>query len=134
MEFLTFVYEIKPAIVVFFIPAGIFLLYLFRVLVRICNENPNIKVQYEPVMLGVLALFLGNAFLGIPLFSGFPIDILSGVVNVFLLFYALIRRRLFRLQMLASYQFVLWCGIFVFHSCFFKYCSIPAKDFSYTAG
>ena len=98
----TFVYEIKPAIVVFFIPAGIFLLYLFRVLVRICNENPNIKVQYEPVMLGVLTLFLGNAFLGIPLFSGFPIDILSGVVNVFLLFYALIRRRLFRLQMLAS--------------------------------
>lgn len=61
----TFVYEIKPAIVVFFIPAGIFLLYLFRVLVRICNENPNIKVQYEPVMLGVLALFLGNAFLEI---------------------------------------------------------------------
>ena len=60
------------------------------------------KVQYEPVMMGVLALFLGNAFLGIPFFSGFPIDILSGVVNVFLLFYALIRRRLFRLQMLAS--------------------------------
>lgn len=54
----TFVYEIKPAIVVFFIPAGIFLLYLFRVLVQICNENPNIKVQYEPVMLGVLTLFL----------------------------------------------------------------------------
>lgn len=60
------------------------------------------KVQYEPVMLGVLTLLLGNAFLGIPFFSGFPIDILSGVVNVFLLFYALIRRRLFRLQMLAS--------------------------------
>ena len=40
--------------------------------------------------------------LGIPFFSGFPIDILSGVVNVFFLFYALIRRRLFRLQMLAS--------------------------------
>ena len=98
----TFVYEIKPAIVVFFIPAGIFLIYLFMVLVQICKENPNIKVQYEPVVLGILALFLGNAFLGIPIFSGFPIDILSGVVNVFLLFYALIRRRLFRLQMLAS--------------------------------
>ena len=55
------------------------------------------KVQYEPVMLGVLTLLLGNAFLGIPFFSGFPSDILSGVVNVFLLFYALIRRRLFRL-------------------------------------
>ena len=92
------------------------------------------KVQYEPVMLGVLALFLGNAFLGIPFFSGFPIDILSGVVNVFLLFYALIRRRLFRLQMLASPSLCLWCWIPVFHSCFLKYCSIPAKSISYAGG
>lgn len=98
----AFVYEIKPAIIVFFIPSAIFLIHLFTVIVRICKNNPTMKVQYEPVMLGVLALFLGNAFLGIPFFSGFPIDILSGVVNVFLLFYALIRRRLFRLQMLAS--------------------------------
>ena len=70
------------------------------------------KVQYEPVMLGVLALFLGNAFLGIPFFSGFPIDILSGVVNVFLLFYALIRRRLFRLQMLASPSLCYGCLLY----------------------
>ena len=98
----AFVYEIKPAIIVFFIPSAIFLIHLLTVIVRICKNNPTMKVQYEPVMLGVLALFLGNAFLGIPFFSGFPIDILSGVVNVFLLFYALIRRRLFRLQMLAS--------------------------------
>ena len=98
----SFVYEIKPSIIAFFIPAGFFLIHLFVILVRICKENPTMKVQYEPVMMGVLALFFGNAFLGIPFFSGFPIDILSGVVNVFLLFYALIRRRLFRLQMLAS--------------------------------
>ena len=98
----TFVYEIKPSIIAFFIPAGLFLIHLFIILVRICKEKPTMKVQYEPVTLGVLVLFLGNAFLGIPFFSGFPIDILSGVINVFLLFYALIRRRLFRLQMLAS--------------------------------
>lgn len=60
------------------------------------------KVQYEPVMIGVVVLFAGNVLIGLPVFSGFPVDILSGVVNVFLLFYALIRRRLFRLQMLAS--------------------------------
>ena len=114
----SFVYEIKPSIIVFFIPAGFFLIHFFVILVRICKENPTMKVQYEPVMMGVLALFLGNAFLGIPFFSGFPIDILSGVVNVFLLFYALIRRRLFRLQMLASpslcYGVGLLFSIFVF--------------------
>ena len=98
----TFVYEIKPTILVLFFPAGIFLIYLFLILVRICKANSNMKVQYEPVMAGVLVLFAGNMLLGIPFFSGFPIDILSGVVNVFFLFYALIRRRLFRLQMLAS--------------------------------
>ena len=114
----SFVYEIKPSIIAFFIPAGFFLIHLFVILVRICKENPTMKVQYEPVMMGVLVLFLGNAFLGIPFFSGFPIDILSGVVNVFLLFYALIRRRLFRLQMLASpslcYGVGLLFSIFVF--------------------
>ena len=114
----SFVYEIKPSIIAFFIPAGFFLIHLFVILVRICKENPTMKVQYEPVMMGVLALFLGNAFLGIPFFSGFPIDILSGVVNVFLLFYALIRRRLFRLQMLAfpslCYGVGLLFSIFVF--------------------
>ena len=59
----TFVYEINPSIIVFFIPAGFFLIHLFVILVRICKENPTMKVQYEPVMMGVLALFFGNAFL-----------------------------------------------------------------------
>ena len=49
----TFVYEIKPTILVLFFPAGIFLIYLFLILVRICKANPNMKVQYEPVMAGV---------------------------------------------------------------------------------
>ncbi len=130
----AFVYEIKPAIIVFFIPSAIFLIHLLTVIVRICKNNPTMKVQYEPVMLGVLALFLGNAFLGIPFFSGFPIDILSGVVNVFLLFYALIRRTLVPPADAGIPFPVLWCWIPVFHSCFLKYCSIPAKSISYAGG
>ena len=51
----TFVYEIKPTILVLFFPAGIFLIYLFLILVRICKANPNMKVQYEPVISSVLA-------------------------------------------------------------------------------
>ncbi|MCI6537205.1 MAG: diguanylate cyclase [Lachnospiraceae bacterium] len=98
----TFVYEIKPTILVLFFLVGVFLVHLFMELLRICRTNPNMKVQYEPVMIGVVVLFAGNVLIGLPVFSGFPVDILSGVVNVFLLFYALIRRRLFRLQMLAS--------------------------------
>ena len=40
----SFVYEIKPSIIAFFIPAGFFLIHLFVILVRICKENPTMKV------------------------------------------------------------------------------------------
>ena len=70
----TFVYEITPSIIcIFHSGQDFFCIHLFVILVRICKENPTMKVQYEPVMMGVLALFFGNAFLGIPFFSGFPI-------------------------------------------------------------
>ena len=75
---------------------------MFVILVRICKANPNMKVQYDPIMFGVVVLFAGNVLISLPQLSGFPIDVLSGVINVFLIFYALTRRHLFRLQMLAS--------------------------------
>lgn len=98
----TFVYDIKPAILVLFVLVGAFLLHLFVILVRICKANPNMKVQYDPIMFGVVVLFAGNVLISLPQLSGFPIDVLSGVINVFLIFYALTRRHLFRLQMLVS--------------------------------
>ena len=98
----TFVYDIKPTILVLFFLVGAFLLHLFVILVRICKANPNMKVQYDPIMFGVVVLFAGNVLISLPQLSGFPIDVLSGVINVFLIFYALTRRHLFRLQMLAS--------------------------------
>ena len=98
----TFVYDVQLPVVVFFAVAAVFLLHLFRILIKICKGNPHMKHQYEPIVAGILLLFVGNMLLGLPLFEGFPIDILSGLFNVFLLFYALIRRRLFQLQMLAS--------------------------------
>mgnify|MGYP000083202964 FL=1 len=98
----TFVYDIKPTILVLFFLVGAFLLHLFVILVRICKANPNMKVQYDPIMFGVVVLFAGNVLISLPVLSGFPVDVLSGVINVFLIFYALTRRHLFRLQMLAS--------------------------------
>lgn len=98
----TFIYDVKPPVIIFFGIAAIFLVYLFWILLKICKGNPHMQHQYEPIVIGILLLFIGNMLLGFPVFEGFPIDILSGLLNVFLLFYALIRRRLFRLQMLAS--------------------------------
>ena len=47
----TFVYDIKPTILVLFFLVGAFLLHLFVILVHICKANPNMKAQYDPVMI-----------------------------------------------------------------------------------
>ena len=47
-----------------------------------------------------MILFLGN--LALPVFNGFPIDILAGVGNAVVMFYTLYTRRMFRLTMLMS--------------------------------
>ena len=48
MEHQTFVYDIKPTILVLFFLVGAFLLHLFVILVHICKANPNMKAQYDP--------------------------------------------------------------------------------------
>ena len=61
----TFVYEIKPTILVLFFPAGIFLIYLFLILVRICKANPNMirRRLFRLQMLASPSLCYGVGFL-----------------------------------------------------------------------
>lgn len=74
---------------------------LFVIMVKIGKDRTLRKALY-PVAIGTVLLFVGNVAVLTPMASGFPADILAGVANAFLLFYALIRKRLFHLQMLAS--------------------------------
>ncbi len=60
------------------------------------------RKQLMPIYVGITVLFLGNIATALPLFRGFPIDILSGVVNAIMMFFALYRRRLFKLTLLVS--------------------------------
>ncbi len=99
---MAFVYDMDAWVCVFFVLAALLLFQMLRMLIKICKGNPGMRRQYDPILLGILALFVGNMLLSVPLFFGFPIDILSGLINAFLLLYALIRRRLFRLQLLAT--------------------------------
>ena len=98
----SFVYDLNLNVGIFFLVAAVLLLHMFRVLFRLCRKNPNMKRQYEPIIAGIVTLFVGNMLIAVPIFTGFPIDLLGGLINAFLLLYALVRRRLFRLQMLAS--------------------------------
>ena len=42
-------------------------------------EKQALKAKVVPLLLGIFLLFAGN--MAVPLFNGFPIDILSGILN-----------------------------------------------------
>lgn len=84
---------------------GMVALMIIRVLTIIIyriGQDRSVRKALMPVAIGTIFLFAGNVTVLLPMASGFPADILSGFVNACLLFYALIRKRLFHLQMLAS--------------------------------
>ena len=64
------------------------------------RKKPGMTSRVLPLLFGEMLLFLGN--LALPVFNGFPIDILAGVGNAVVMFYTLYTRRVFRLTMLVS--------------------------------
>lgn len=105
---------------ILFILSGIIVTHMLTILVKGIKKNPSLRKQLTPVMLGIIALFSGNLLLVLPIFSGFPIDIVAGVVNAGFLFYVLVRKQLFKLKMMASenvgYLFCIVLGFVIFYS------------------
>ena len=97
-----FVYKITPWFLLFFVVAGITIIQIFITMYRGCRRHPEYRKQIEPILVGILIIFVGNLALAVPAFSGFPIDIVSGLINAVLMLYALTRRRLFQMRRLAS--------------------------------
>lgn len=58
--------------------------------------------QLFPIFMGVLFLIVGHLCLMLPIFSGFPIDVLSGIPMAICLFYALYKESLLQLDLLVS--------------------------------
>lgn len=101
-EKLSFVYRTNWHVILLFAVGGLTVIHVLSVLLHFCRKNRTMGKQFQPILLGICFLFAGQIALLIPVFSGFPIDILGGLVNAFLILYALIRRRLFQLRLLAS--------------------------------
>ena len=97
-----FIYEITPWFLLLFVVAGATIIQIFITLYHGCRRHPGYRKQIEPLLLGILIIFAGNLALAVPAFSGFPIDIVSGLINAILMLYALIRKRLFQMRRLAS--------------------------------
>ena len=78
------------------------LIPIFAVIWRCCRCNHIALQQLKPVMIGILIIFSGNLLSTFPIFTGLPVDMLSGAVNAIFLFYALYKKNLFRMSILLS--------------------------------
>jgi len=74
----------------------------FAVSWRCCRGNHIAFQQLKPVIIGILIIFLGNVISTLPVFTGLPVDMLSGAVNAIFFFYALYKKKLFRMTILLS--------------------------------
>lgn len=128
--------QITGFVAVFFIITGIIVVHMVSLLYNNVRHNIKLRKQISPVILGIILLFLGHLAFTLPIFKGFPIDILAGAFNVFLLVYVLVKRKLFRPKMIASanvgYLFCVVMGFSVFYGIFpyIEYFAKSNPDFS----
>ena len=68
-----------------------------------CVKNGDrMLYQFTPILAGISILLLGHGLIMLDIFKGIPLDILSGIINALLLFYALYKKHLFNLKLLVS--------------------------------
>ena len=97
-----FVYQVTWSVTVLFLVCGAVLIHMFIIMLRGYKTDEIRKRQLTPILIGSVGVFLGQACLCLPLFEGFPIDVLSALLMVCCMFYAMYRRRLFKLTLLVS--------------------------------
>ena len=76
--------------------------HMFWLLWKHGKKDEMLKRQMMPIEIGLLVMYAGNVLIFLPPFVGVPVDIMTGIINVFCLVYALYARRMFRLTLLAS--------------------------------
>lgn len=107
-------------VAVLFLAAAVVIIHMLYYLFSYLKKNKKLNKQAMPIVFGIFTLFAGNLALVLPIFSGFPIDIVAGVINAGFLMFALIRRHLFKLKLMATesvgYLFCVVLGFPVFYS------------------
>ncbi|MBR0598871.1 HD domain-containing phosphohydrolase [Sinanaerobacter chloroacetimidivorans] len=98
----SFVYHTTWLVSVMFGVCAVIVLHMLFLLFKYSKTNDMTRKQFTPIISGIIILFIGHIIIMIPYFRGFPADILSGIFNAFFMFYALYKRRLFKLTLLVS--------------------------------
>lgn len=75
---------------------------MVRVIYRHCKGNHIAYQQLKPIINGIIILLAGHVAATLPIFSGVPLDIASGVFNALFIFYALYKKRMFKMTLLFS--------------------------------
>lgn len=115
-----FQYHFSPFVIVIVLITGIIFANCARILLQYCKENPGAKKSIEPIIQGVVVLAVGHLLLFIPFFEGFPIDILSGIINALFMLRAVAGRHLFELRLLGSKNVYYGIGFVVTALMFYK--------------
>lgn len=92
------------------------------------KQHPELFNQILPFFMGIVAIILGHLLVLLPLFNGFPIDIVSGLINAACMYYMVYQRKLFKLTLLVSRtNCYLFSGALTF--IIFSYLIIPIESF-----
>lgn len=97
-----FVYNTTWTVIFLFIICAIVLLHMAILFFKSYKTDEIRKRQLKPILAGIICLFLGQLGVCIPFFDGFPVDVLSALLMVVCMCYAMYRRRLFKLTLLVS--------------------------------
>lgn len=97
-----FIYTYHWPIYILFAAAAVIVFQILRLFIQYSRGDALIARQLRPILVGIVLVVLGNMISTFPVFAGIPVDVLSGILFVYSLFYALYRKRMFRLTLLAS--------------------------------
>ena len=131
----AYVYHMHWQAVIPFLVEGGALSACGRMVYENRRENKFAGKSLRPVWYGIGALALGQICIAFPAFSGFPIDICSGIVMSVCVYYALYRKRLFRLNLLVSkancYVAAFLISMLLFYSFIPDYNALLEKHFGF---
>jgi diguanylate cyclase (GGDEF)-like protein/putative nucleotidyltransferase with HDIG domain len=97
-----FVYHMKWTLIFLIICVSLTILDMIHLWRVHTKDDAVLSRQFTPIFVGSVILFAGQIATTFPIFKGFPIDIVSGIINAGFLFYALYKKRLFKLTLLVS--------------------------------
>lgn len=98
----AYIYEFSWTVIFFFVAAAGALGECVRMAMENGGKNAFLRKQLKPIAAGLLFMVAGNSLVLLPAFKGIPLDICSGILMAGCMYYALYKKRLFKLNNLVS--------------------------------